>query len=483
MIPPARVQTCGDSPIRAGGAYVLLWMTAQRRTRYNFALERAVALCNQLKRPLLVLEALRVDYHWASVRLHQFVLEGMRDNRSRFEAAGAAYFPYVEPHAGAGKGLLAALAEQACVVVTDTYPCFFLRGLPQKVAGRLPVRVESVDSCGLVPLVATDRAYPTAHAFRRFLQTALCDHLHHLPVAEPLAALRHWTGAAIPSAIQKRWPAISVEAMLAEGLATLPIDQAVGPAVFSGGQVAALACVDRFVEQRLTRYTERNHPDEEVASGLSPYLHFGHVSPAEVFARVAEREGWTPDELTPSRGGARSGWWHMNEGAESFLDELVTWRELGFNMCFHRDDYDQFASLPEWAQRTMAEHAEDERPELYTLEQLTRAETGDAIWNAAQRQLVEEGRLHNYLRMLWGKKIYQWSPTPIDALERMIELNNRYAVDGRDPNSYSGIFWVLGRYDRAWGPERPIFGKLRYMTSENTKKKLKMTAYLRRFGP
>ena len=172
----------------------------------------------------------------------------------------------------------------------------------------------------------------------------------------------------------------------------------------------------------------------------------------------------------------------MSPSAESFLDELVTWRELGYNFCWQRSDYDQYSSLPEWAQETLAEHQADPRPSVYTLEELQSAKTHDHIWNAAQTQLVTEGRMHNYLRMLWGKKILEWSRTPQNALACMIELNNRFAVDGRNPNSYSGIFWVLGRYDRAWGPERPIFGKIRYMTSENTARKLKLTNYLRKYG-
>ena len=167
---------------------------------------------------------------------------------------------------------------------------------------------------------------------------------------------------------------------------------------------------------------------------------------------------------------------------ESFLDEAVTWREVGFNMCSHRDDYDQFESLPDWAQKTLNDHASDPRPQLYSLAQLEASETHDPLWNAAQRQLVREGRMHNYLRMLWGKKILQWSPSPREALATLIDLNNKYAVDGRNPNSYSGIFWTLGRYDRPWGPVRPIFGTIRYMTSENTAKKLKLKGYLERYG-
>jgi deoxyribodipyrimidine photo-lyase len=172
----------------------------------------------------------------------------------------------------------------------------------------------------------------------------------------------------------------------------------------------------------------------------------------------------------------------MPPDAEAFLDQLITWRELGLNMCSQRQDYDQYASLPGWARQTLEQHASDRRPHRYTLEQLQEGATHDAIWNAAQTQLLREGRIHNYLRMLWGKKILEWTSSPREALEVMLQLNNRWALDGRDPNSYSGIFWVLGRYDRAFGPERPIFGKIRYMSSANTARKLPITDYMNRYG-
>jgi deoxyribodipyrimidine photo-lyase len=173
----------------------------------------------------------------------------------------------------------------------------------------------------------------------------------------------------------------------------------------------------------------------------------------------------------------------MAAGAEAFLDQLVTWRELGHNAAAWLPAYDRWESLPAWARATLDEHAGDPRPYVYGREQLELAGTHDPLWNTAQRQLVVEGRIPNYLRMLWGKKILEWTRSPREALEVMIELNNRYALDGRDPNSYSGIFWVLGRYDRPWGPERPVFGTVRYMTSENAARKLKLNAYLRRYGP
>jgi deoxyribodipyrimidine photo-lyase len=482
MTPVARISRLNSHSEAPDGGFVLLWMTAQRRTRYNFALQRAVALANQLERPIVVLEALRVDYRWASDRLHRFVIEGMKSNQAAFDEAGVTYCPYVEPVAGAGSGLLEALANRACAVITDAYPCFFLRGLPEKVAPRLSVPLESVDSCGLIPLSATPRAFPTAHAFRRFLQTALVEHLQHLPDAIPLHALEVRKPPALPATITGRWPPADLDALLAGGLRTLPIDHTVGSAAVRGGEQAALERTRHFVAHNLDRYAERNHPDVDVASGLSPYLHFGHVSPAELVAAIADRYAWNPGDLTPARHGSRNGWWGLPEAVEGFLDELITWRELGFNMCAHREDYAELSSLPDWAQQTLLDHASDDRTEQYTLNELTEARTADPIWNAAQRQLVLEGRMHNYLRMLWGKKIYEWSPTPAEALHRMVELNNRFAVDGRDPNSYSGIFWVLGRYDRAWGPERPIFGKLRYMTSDSTRRKLKLKAYLDRFG-
>ena len=251
----------------------------------------------------------------------------------------------------------------------------------------------------------------------------------------------------------------------------------------SGGYEAAQRTLRRFLDDRLDRYgAERNDPDAEAASELSGYLHFGHISSHQILDAVARREDWSPWKLSDETGGKRRGWWNLDESVESFLDELVTWREVGYNFCFHRQDYDEIASLPEWAQKTLAEHQMDSRPEIYDLEQFEQAATHDEIWNAAQNELRERGRIHNYLRMLWGKKILHWSRSPQDALDIMIELNNKYAVDGRNPNSYSGILWVLGRFDRAWGPEREIFGKVRYMSSKNTRRKLKLGGYLDRWA-
>jgi deoxyribodipyrimidine photo-lyase len=266
-------------------------------------------------------------------------------------------------------------------------------------------------------------------------------------------------------------------------LAALPIDHSVGIVAARGGSTVARKRLAKFLDQHLPRYAAgANDPDADNRSGLSPYLHFGHISSHELFHELVSREDWSPASLGEKTGGRREGWWGASPGAESWLDEFITWRELGYNMTSHRDDYDQFESLPDWAQATLAKHERDPRPIVYSLDEFAAATTHDPLWNAAQTQLVREGRIHNYLRMLWGKKILEWTATPRDALDVMIELNNKFALDGRNPNSYSGIFWVLGRYDRPWGPERPIFGNIRYMSSDSTRKKVCVREYLRKYS-
>ncbi len=480
-----RLREVNGAPERPDGAHILYWMVAARRSTSSHALDHALALSRHHRRPLLVLEALRVGYPWASDRLHRFVLSGMRDNAAAFGRAGVAYHPYVEPRPGDGSGLLEALASRACAVVTDDFPAFFLPRMVAAAGRRLSVKLVAVDGNGLLPMRAAPRVFATAFAFRAFLQKALPAHLEALPSPHPLHAHRGAPTATLPAEVLRRWPAASPALLAGEpaALAALPIDHRVPSALFQGGSEAGRAALGRFVADGLSRYVdERNSPDLQATSGLSPWLHFGHLSAAEVFRAVADLEGWTPARLAGSAGGKREGFWHMSPAAEAFLDQLVTWRELGLDYCSKRDDAMAFGSLPAWARATLAKHAADPRPHLYDRPAFEAAETHDPLWNAAQRQLREEGRLHNYLRMLWGKKILEWSASPEEALDTMIALNDRWAVDGRDPNSYSGILWCLGRYDRPWGPERPIFGTVRYMSSENTARKVKLRRYLERFG-
>jgi deoxyribodipyrimidine photo-lyase len=482
-VPALRIRSANDRPLRRDGEFVLYWSIAARRTQASYALQRAVELACELARPLLVLEPLRCGYRWASARLHAFVLQGMADNASAYAAAGVRYLPYVEPQPGAGKGLLAALAAHACAVVTDDFPAFFLPRMVAAAARAMPVRLEAVDGNGLLPLRLHDRELARAVDFRRFLQRELAGQLACFPAGDPL--YRADLGLAdVPRDVAARWPAASDALLAAEPaeLARLPIDHRVGAVATRGGAVEAGRTLRAFLRDRLPRYSHaRSHPDADAGSGLSPYLHFGHIGVHQVFAALAARESWSSAKLRPGADGRR-GWLGMDENAEAFLDELLVWRELGFRFAAQRADHASYDSVPAWARMTLAAHAGDPREHVYSLDELAAARTHDPVWNAAQTQLRETGVLHNYLRMLWGKKVLEWSSTPQEAFAHLVELNNRYALDGRDPNSYTGIAWTFGRHDRPWAPERPIFGVVRYMSSANTVKKLRMKQYLARWS-
>jgi deoxyribodipyrimidine photo-lyase len=400
--------------------------------------------------------------------------------RALQDAPGLTYYPYVEPGPRAGQGLLPALAQRACLVVGDDYPCFFLPRLLQAAGRALDVRLEAVDANGLSPLKRADRVHQTAQSFRRYLQKTLPEDLTQSPRSDPFKELPRFAPPQVSPDVRNQYPAADLRNLDA-AVAALPIDHRVAPVAYEGGSAPAAARLEAFLENGLYRYEEARHPDAEATSGLSPYLHFGHISPHQVFQRLAEREGWFFDRLADRVDGRRRGWWGLPPPVEDFLDQLVTWRELGFNMTARRSDYHQYDSLPDWARRTLADHAADPRPYLYEREDFENAATHDPLWNAAQNQLLKEGIIHNYLRMLWGKKVLHWATDPQSALQIMIELNNKYALDGRDPNSYSGIFWVLGRYDHGW-PGRAVFGKVRAMTSAQAHKKLRLDKYLELYG-
>lgn len=480
-VPKVRITALNKASARAEG-YVLYWMTANRRVDWNFALDRAIELARERRAPLVIFEALRSGYEWASDRHHAFVMEGMADNARRVHGAPVTYYPYIERRTGDGKGLLKELARHAAVVITDDFPAFMLPRMAQAAADQLDVRLEAIDSNGIYPIRATRQTFGRAHDFRRHLQKSIRPHLSEFPKSRP------FDGLSLPSATLPRmpdpWRAATQAELEAPDLGKLPIDHAVARVADQGGTTAARARLETWLQDGFVRYGEdRNHPDTDASSRLSFWLHFGHLSAHEVFSACLRGLHWDDETPLSKATGSREGWWGLPPHVEGFFDELITWREVGFNMCATRpDDYDRYTSLPDWAQVTLDEHALDARPWTYTLEQFERAQTHDPVWNAAQRQLVVQGRIHNYLRMLWGKKILHWSQSPQEALATMIELNNKYAIDGRDPNSYSGIFWVLGRYDRPWGPEREVFGKIRYMTSESTLSKLKMKRYLATFG-
>ncbi len=488
-------------PPRQEGRFILYWMQSAHRFHYNYALEYAVAWAVKLDLPLVIYEELHCDYPWACDRFHTFYMEMMAEHlgNSREWAGGRVhYYPHVELRSGSGDAGFYAWADEAAYVISDEYPAFFLRQRNEQVADRLGekgIGYVTIDSNGLIPLGLTKKDPYTAYVFRKIVQKNFIAAYLAAPQENPLEKL---TLAGADSGnrntdtlsdIVERVIAIAPRAdeLLADipkTLSQLAIRHDI-PAVseFPGTRKAALERLDSFIKRDLLHYNElRNHPDEAKTSRLSPWLHFGQISEYEVVKAALGKmpPGWDLDRIKYADGKSE-GFFRGDDHVESFLNEVITWRGVGYHYCFHRSDYADFSSLPDWAKQTIDEHRGDVRQHLYTYAELEQARTHDPIWNAAQNQLRREGLIHNYLRMLWGKKVIEWSPDPETALHWLIELNNQYALDGRDPNSYSGIFWCFGRFDRAW-QEREIFGKLRYMSSDNTRKKVRLERYLRNYA-
>ena len=349
LVPKIRIRECNDAPIRPDGDYVLYWMIAFRRLTSNFSLQRAVELAVELRKPLVIFEPLRIGYQWASDRFHRFMIDGMADSAAQIAAyknPGVLYFPYVEPLPDAEKGLLAALARHACAVVTDDFPSSFLPRMVSAAASRLPVCLEAVDSNGLLPLRATDRVFTTAFSFRAFLQKQLPVHLEDFPKADPLKGVRLPPLKSLPSEITTRWPSVSKKLLSGDEaeLAKLPIDHSVGTVDSQGGAQVARQRLTKFLDHHLSQYAAgANDPDSDNRSGLSPYLHFGHISPHELFHELMTREEWSPASLGEKTGGKREGWWGVSPGAESWLDEFITPRYKAFEAVWraaHREDAD-----------------------------------------------------------------------------------------------------------------------------------------------
>ena len=349
LTPDIRIQVLNERAVNEQGKFVLYWMIANRRAAWNFALDRAIEWARELAKPLVVLEPIRCDYPWASERLHRFVLDGMAQNARDLERSPAYYYPYVEPKPRAGTGLLRALSTHAAVVVSDDYPCFFLPRAVRSAARQVRIRLEAIDSNGLLPLRAAEKVYPTAYAFRRFLQKNLPEHLSCMPKPRPFAKLNIPRLDELPTNIPKRWPRASAALLRGEtgALRSLPIDHDVTPVAIRGGHRNAKRLLGLFLTAKLQAYGEnRNHPDEEGTSGLSPYLHFGHLSAHEVFQSMVKHENWSTEKISKPSTGSRSGWWGISVSAESFLDELITWREVGFNMAWQRPDFEDYGLCP-----------------------------------------------------------------------------------------------------------------------------------------
>lgn len=452
-----RVRALNSSSFRTGGSYVLYWSQMNRRVESNHALAHAAELANVNGLPLLVYEGLTCTYRAANDRLHSFVLEGVPDTAQRVDAIGAGYFFYLRARKSDPNDILYKLAADAFCVVTDDYPAFIAADHNRGVPGKIGVAYIAVDSSCIVPMSRHEKQAWAAYTIRPKIQRELPLYLK--PLATPRLK-REWNDKLLPKELRALRTSVSGSSIAAL-VAGCEIDHSVQPSPsFRGGYGEARKHLDGFLEHRLRRYAkERNEPARHATSELSAYLHFGHISALEVALEVkayAERHRLIADE---------------------FLEELIVRRELAFNFARFCPTPESLAALPAWCRLTLGKHAGDARPFVYTLEEFETAATHDALWNACQNELLIRGKIHGYYRMYWGKKIIEWSATHEEALRVMLYLHDVYALDGRDPNTYTNILWCFGLHDRPWG-ERAVFGQIRYMGLDGMKRKTDTVSYM-----
>jgi deoxyribodipyrimidine photo-lyase len=427
------------------GRYVLYWMQAAQRARCNHALEHAIDLGNESGKPVVVAFALTMDFPEANVRHYHFMLEGLRETQRDLRERGIQMAVVAQPPAVC----IPELAGQACSVVVDGGGLRVQRQWRAEVGQTLECDLVEVETNLIVPAEeASDRENFSAGTFRPRIHRKLDAYLVDL---KPREARRDSLGLKLDSLDLSDVDRV---------VAGFNVDQSVGRVDgFHGGAAEAQRRLDGFLANGLDAYpTARNDPNQDAQSHLSPYLHFGQISPLDVALRVRRTR---------------------SEGVEAFLEELIVRRELSHNFVYHNPRYDSFDCLPPWATRTLNFHSRDRREHVYSQEEFEAAQTHDPYWNAAQREMTLTGKMHGYMRMYWGKKILEWSRSPQEGFRIALYLNNRYELDGRDPNGYAGVAWCFGKHDRAWA-ERPVFGMVRYMNAAGLKRKFDPDAYVER---
>lgn len=450
-VEPERIFRLNDSPERPERDYVLYWMQMNRRVESNHALLYAIERANDLNLPVLVYEGLTYTGPYANDRLYTFILEAAPETAKRLERLGIGYVFYLRKTHGGDNALLE-LAKDAAAVITDDYPVFQAQIHNATYPTKAGVSFTAVDSSCVVPMRAIPNRQFAAYTIRPRIHRLLPKFLHEAPQPK---VKRQFT-AKVPDFHTPVAPA-----NVPKLVAACQINHAVQPSIsFRGGRLQAERLLHHFLQNNLRRFDScRNEPSEHATSHLSPYLHFGQISSLEI--ALAVQDYATKHKLMP----------------EGYLEELIVRRELAFNYCRVAEDPASLRNLPEWCQETMRKHAADERDPVYTSEQLTRAETYDQLWNATQREMLLRGKIHGYYRMYWGKKILEWSRTYQEAVQTMIDIHGHYALDGRDPNTFTNVLWCFGLHDRAWA-ERPIFGKIRYMSLEGMRRKTDTQAYI-----
>ncbi len=446
MIQEERVQALNRQPYRSGD-YVLYWMQAAQRAHCNHALEFAVRQADARGLPVVAYFGLTENYPSANLRHFAFLLEGLAETRQALRERGIRLVVRRGPPA---EGIFA-LARSAALAVVDGGYLRHQRLWRQEAAEQLECPLVQVETEVVVPVAAASpKEEYSAATFRPKIRRALPHFLTPLPEADPRKSslgldFEAWDFPDAPAAL----------AMLDVDRSVLPVE------AFRGGYRAVRQRLDRFLQEKLAGYPEqRNDPCADGVSGLSPYLHFGQIAPLEV-ALAAQATGLP--------------------AADVFLEELIVRRELAANFAWYNPAYDRYDGLPAWARASLAAHAGDRREYVYSREELEEAATHDPYWNAAQREMLRTGKMHGYMRMYWGKKVLEWSATPAEGFEAAVWLNDKYELDGRDPNGYAGVAWCFGKHDRPW-QERPVFGMVRYMNANGLRRKFDADAYAERWN-
>jgi deoxyribodipyrimidine photo-lyase len=447
MIQSTRIRPLNERPVRPDKAYVLYWMGLSQRTRCNHALEYAVRQANDLRLPVLVCYGLAEKIPETNARHWSFLLEGMAEIGPALAARGIGFV--AERHPPVETALR--YAANAALVVCDRYYLKPIRRFYADFAARSPCAVTQVETDVVVPVeTASTKHEYAARTLRPKLRKLLPEYLTPLHEA---AVARPWSGEP-----QRGTLDLSDVPKL---VASLDCDQSVKPVKrFRGGMAAAAERLARFLAKGLPVYADgRGLPEAGAASHMSPYLHYGQISPLEIALAV----------LGAPRG--------SQTDKDTYVEELVVRRELAMNHCHYAADYDDYGTLPDWARRTLAARRSDPRPKLYSYEQFDQGLTHDRYWNAAMKEMRATGYMHNHMRMYWGKKILEWSASPEEAFETALRLNNRYFLDGRDCNSYTNVGWLFGLHDRPWGG-RPVYGTVRSL-GQATLRKFDADAYVR----
>jgi len=447
-IHPTRIKSLNEADVRKGD-YVLYWMQQSQRAVYNHALEFAIQQANKLDRMLLVVFGLMDDYPEANLRHYTFMLEGLKETRAALASRGIK----MVLNLGHPPEVALSLGRRASMIICDRGYLRNQRAWRREVAKQTQCPVVQVESDVVVPVeVASEKAEYAA----RTIRPKIHRHLETYLVGLKQTRVKH------PSLGMK---IKEVELEDTEGLLRkLNLDRSVPPVsdLFKGGTSQAVKRFDGFVRHRLKYYDQHsNQPQTNDISHMGPYLHFGQISPLYLALKMNR----APDSLKAVK--------------DAYIEQLVVRRELAMNFTFYTSRYDAYTCIPGWAEKTLAEHEHDAREYLYSRRQLENADTHDPYWNASMLEMKHTGFMHNYMRMYWGKKILEWSKTPQQAFRTNLTLNNKYFLDGRDPNSYTGVAWIYGVHDRAW-TERTIFGKTRYMAASGLERKCDIVAYVKK---